>query len=156
MSNLNIKNKLIEGESIVKEWATKEWSGIFATKIRIFLMNDSFFNEKTIEIPYNHISSLEYGKKRPKERLYSAIIMTGLSIIINLLKYQRIFLYIISPDIFNSVINFFLIITIGLYAWFFIGKSVFVINTTGGNSFNISKELIELYSLARDKNFKSS
>jgi hypothetical protein len=153
MSNWNVKNKLLEGESIIKEWATKEWSGIYATDLRIFLMNDSFFNKRLIEIFYPNISSIESGKIRPKYRLYLALF--------SILAFN-ITLYVLRSDIFPILehFSFFaifirtinilsLLTTLGLVIWFLIGRDVFIINVEGRKPVYVSRELPELYKIAR-------
>ncbi|MCW4014346.1 MAG: hypothetical protein NWF07_15350, partial [Candidatus Bathyarchaeota archaeon] len=147
------KSKLLEDEEVLKEWATKEWSSIIATQYRIFLSNDSFFNKKTIEIPYNHISSLEYGKERPKQRLYSAIIPMVLTLIVLYFRYGFLFFrrtITIDQSLSGTLLPIFALMSIGLFAWFLIGKDAFTIHVTGRAPVYVSKELPELYSIARE------
>ena len=66
MSYHNISRFLMDGEEIEKEWASKDWDGIYATQYRIFLVKNSFWDKKFIEASYNHISSIEFCKVRPK------------------------------------------------------------------------------------------
>lgn len=157
MAYVRRKSKLLEDEEVLKEWATKEWSSIVATQDRIFLSNDSFFNKKTIEIPYDHISSLEYGKYRSKQILIAALIPTILSLIFLYVKYS----YLLNPNSYYFLsgiqpllLNFFIVLAIVLFIWFFIGKESFIIHVVGREPIKVSKELVELYTLARGEEMK--
>lgn len=146
----NLNGKLIDGEKVIKEWATKEWSGIYATQYRLFLIDDRFYNKRSVEIPYVNITSLEFNKKRPKERLIASIICMALYIIINLVYISYLsYMFYINRGSLDLLTNFFLVLSIGLFAWFIIGNDSLEIFINGRKSVSVSKELVELYYFAR-------
>ena len=68
----NVDRFLMDDEEVVKEWTLKEWAAIFASQYRLFFIKNGVLNKKFIEVSYNHISSLEFSKIRPRERLITA------------------------------------------------------------------------------------
>ena len=67
----NADRFLMDDKEVVKEWMSKDWAAIFASQYRLFFIKNGVLN-KFIEDSYNHISSLEFSKIRPRERLITA------------------------------------------------------------------------------------
>jgi len=77
----NVNRLLMDDEEIIKEWTSKDWDAIIASQHRLFFIKNGIFNKKFIEVSYNHISSLEFSKIRPRQRLIASIICLSLSFI---------------------------------------------------------------------------
>ena len=148
MSFTSVRGKLIDSERVIKEWSSNEWTRIIATNHRIFLMRDKFFNKQSVEAPYSMITSLELYKRRPRERLLAAtifgIIFMGTSYLQT--GFNR---YTPNINIITSISSASLIFAVGLFIWFLIGVDSFTIHINGRDPIYISKELEELYYLAR-------
>jgi len=151
----DIHRFLIENEEIQKEWASKEYDGIYATQYRVMFVKGGTFNKKFIEVSYNHIPSIEFSKIRPKERLIGAIICFVLSIFtlyISNFFYPLSFYRGFGRPIYGIEIPAFLILLgIGLLIWFIIGVNKYIIYINGRKPITVSKELNELIIFVREK-----
>ena len=70
----------IENEEILKEWASKKWDSIYGTQHRVFFIKEGMFNKKFVEASYDHITSIEFSRVRPKERLIGSIACYSLAL----------------------------------------------------------------------------
>ncbi|MBN2336690.1 hypothetical protein JXL21_14120 [Candidatus Bathyarchaeota archaeon] len=142
---------------MIKEWAAKEWSGIYATQYRLFLVDDRFYNKRSIEVPYTNITSLEFTKKRPKERVIASMICMVLYVFISMVSSNILpYSVIIGRNSVSMLANVLLVLSIGLFAWFIIGNDSLEIYIAGRKSVSVSKELVELYYFARLNMSRSS
>ncbi|MBD3206882.1 hypothetical protein GF319_11150 [Candidatus Bathyarchaeota archaeon] len=146
---MSIDGMLMEGERVIKEWGTREWHGIYATQHRVFLVRDPLLDMTVVEVPYVHISSLEYGRNRPMQRLWGAMVPLVLYLVTAVTRRSPYLAMFLSSSVLEVLQALFLLVAAGLLAWFFLGKGVFTIHVNGRPSIHVSRELRELYQLAR-------
>ena len=144
----NIDRFLMDDEEVVKEWTSKDWDAIYASQYRLFFLKKGVLNKKFIEVSYNHISSLEFSKIRPRERLIASIICLSLSFITYYLTSARFFFRVMNDFFYASL--FLLIIALGLFIWFIIGVDKFLLHINGRKSITVSRELNELFKFIRE------
>ena len=144
----NVNRLLMDDEEVIKEWTSKDWDAIIASQYRIFFLKKGVFNKKFIEVSYNHISSLEFSKIRPRERLIASIVCLSFSFIINYLTRPRYY-FVFSSDFFYTSV-FLFVIALGLFIWFIIGVDKFLLHINGRKSIAVSRELSELFKFLRE------
>lgn len=144
----NVNRLLMEDEEIIKEWTSKDWDAIIASQHRLFFVKNGTLNKKFIEVAYNHISSLEFSKIRPRERLIASIICLSLSFITYYLTSTRFFFRGMNDFFYASVFLF--IIALGLFIWFIIGVDKFLLHINGRKPIAVSRELSELFKFVRE------
>jgi hypothetical protein len=149
MSSNRLRGKLIDGEKVIKEWSSNDWTSILATNYRLFLIKDSLFNKQSIEAPYSEISSLEFSKRRPKERLIASLICGILYVVIqNFRGYIGLSYY--GGYNFADIFSYFLLLLfVGFLVWFIIGINNLTIHIVGRKPVYVSKEIEELYYFGR-------
>jgi hypothetical protein len=138
----------MEDEEVIKEWTSKDWDAIIASQHRLFFVKNGALNKKFIEVSYNHISSLEFSKIRPRERLIASIVCLSFSVIINYLTRPRYYFGFMSDFFYASVFLF--IIALGLFIWFIIGVDKFLLHINGRKPIAVSRELSELFKFVRE------
>jgi len=77
----------------------------------------------------------------------------GFTLIVLYFRYGFLFFrrtITIDQSLFSTLLPIFALMSIGLFAWFMIGKDAFTIHVTGREPVFVSKELTELYSIARE------
>jgi hypothetical protein len=146
----SVTGKLIDGEKVIKEWSTKDWTKVLATNHRLFLMRDKFLNKQSVEVPYEEITSLEFLKRRPRERLIGTVVFSSIDLAIlyihgGSLSYGLTRGYDPFIDYFTAI----LLASFGFLVWFLMGVNSFAIHIAGRQPVYISKELEELYYFAR-------
>jgi hypothetical protein len=146
----NLRGKLIDDEKVIKEWSTKDWTKILATNYRLFLLKNNFYNKQSIEIPYEKITSLEFLRRRPIERLIGAVAL-GLLYVVTLYISSSIVSYSFDQRYLLFTIYFaaVLLASIGFLIWFLIGVDSFAIHIAGRPPVYISIEIEELYYFIR-------
>ena len=144
----NVNRLLMDDEEIIKEWTSKDWDAIIASQHRLFFIKNGIFNKKFIEVSYNHISSLEFSKIRPRQRLIASIICLSLSFITYYLT-RAMYYFRFMSWFFNASL-FLFIIALGLFIWFIIGVDKFILHINGRKSIAVSRELNELFKFIRE------
>jgi len=144
----NVNRLLMDDEEVIKEWTSKDWDAILASQYRLFFIKNGVFNKKFIEVSYNHISSLEFSKIRPRERLIASIICLSLSFITYYLTSARYFFGFMNDFFYASIFLF--IIALGLFIWFIIGVDKFLLHINGRKHIAVSRELNELFKFIRE------
>lgn len=125
-------------EIVLKQWRVKNL-GIYATQYRIFLCKQGWLSKEVVEASYEHISSIELGKKRPLKRLASAVAAILLGV---LLAFSPFFL------VFSIILW---ITGVALLAWFIIGVQAFTLHVVGRRAITIPKDLGEVVRFVREK-----
>jgi len=148
MSFNSLRGKLIDGEKVIKEWSSDDWTRILATNYRLFLIKDGLLDKQSIEAPYSEISSLEFSKRRPLERLIASLICGILYIVgSNFRRYTTY--YFGSYDIVDTFGTILIILFIGFLVWFILGINSLTIHIVGRKPVHVSRDLEELYYFAR-------
>jgi len=148
-----IDRYLIHEETVLKHWTVKGWN-IYATSIRLFLCKRSIFSRQVIETLYRFISSVELSRKRPLQRLFSAIILFIAGILLmylgNILSYP----FIASPQSrlpFEIVSYFFWSVGITLIVWFIMGVQKITLHIVGRDPISIPRELTDIVNFIRER-----
>ena len=119
----NVDRLLMDDEEVIKEWTSKDWDAILASQYRLFFIKNGVLNKKFIEVSFNHISSLEFSKIRPRERLIASFFCLSLAGITFYLSRGR-FLFGFFDGFVNTSV-FLFVIALGLFIWYIIGVDKF-------------------------------
>lgn len=148
----DVERYFLEEEKVLKEWVSKEWDGIYGTQYRIFFVKEGIFSKKLIEVSYNHISSIEFCRVRPKDRVIGAVICFILSIFIYLFFGNYGYGFYYGGYLNRYVLGacyFLIFLGIVLFIWFMLGIRKFMIHVNGRKPITVSKELSELIKYVR-------
>ncbi len=144
----NVDRLLMDDEEVLKEWTSKDWDAIIASQYRLFFIKNRVLNKKFIEVSYNHISSLEFSKIRPRERIIASIFCLSLAGITFYLS-RGLHLFGFFDGFVNASV-FLFIIAFGLFIWFIIGVDKFLLHVSGRKSIAVSRDLSELFKFIRE------
>lgn len=157
--NKGIKNilskRFMKGETIRDEWICDGWDSIVSTQNRLFFIREGVLEKSYIEVPYNHITSLHYGKMRPLNTLIKAVLLWVAALIVYLYKDPLTWsLYRLTPDyaalIVQSTIGLLTLLGIILAVIFALGRTMFIIHINGRNPIRLTKDLVELWGYIRE------
>lgn len=150
----NVDRYFIDNEAVLKEWASKEWDGIYGTQHRVFFVKEGILNKKFIEASYGHISSIEFSRIRPKVRLICSIICFVSALFIYIFFGHYLYAFRYFRGLNNYIlggISFLVFFGIVFLIWFIIGIKKFMIHVNGRKPIVVSKELSDLIKYVRMK-----
>ncbi|MBA7643603.1 hypothetical protein ES703_51334 [subsurface metagenome] len=161
--NDDIKNilfkRFMKRETIRHEWVCDGWDSIVSTQNRLFFIREGILEKSYIEVPYNQITSLQYGKMRPLNTMIKAVILWVAALIVYFYRDPlTLSLYRLTPDyaalIVQSAIGLLTLLGIILAVIFALGRTWFTIHINGRSPIRLTKDLVELWEYIREEESK--
>lgn len=151
-----LSERFMNGENIRNEWVCDGWDSIVSTQHRLFFIKESTLEKSYVEVPYSQINSLHYGKVRPIETMWKAVLLWTAAIVIsfyseNLTRFLYPLISMYAALVVKSIIGFLFVLGIILAIIFAFGRTWFTIHVNGRNPIRLTKDLVELWGYIREE-----
>jgi len=139
-------------ETLLKNWSSKGWN-IYATQFRVFLYKKGIFSKQVIEASYEHISSIEFQRKRPLGGLFCAItsFFGGFIFIYFDFEIRGYLPPFYFPLFLYLSLIFWIVGILSVVCFIFVAEEGFTFHIVGRSPITLPKELTEMVRFIREK-----